>query len=333
MVNNQIAVLAPDKYFFSSFNEKARAELVELGWSGKTFGDVPTLEKAKEQIVGAQVAITSWDSIQFNSDMLAVAPDLKLICHAAGSVKPIVCPEVWQRSIRVTSAAAAIAIGVGEHSLGLLLSAMKNCYAINAALKTNQLVDKEKARIVEMYGIKVGVIGCGLTGRHFIKLLGNFDIDEIAVYDPFVGADDIGKMGCRKVDLDELMSICHVVVIHAPRLPETRHIINKNNLRLLKDNAIIVNTGSGWLIDEDALIAELKNRPIIAALDVTFPEPPAVDSELRKLPNVILTGHIAGVAANNRWRIGNLVVREIKNLFSGKQQLYPVTEELLARIA
>jgi phosphoglycerate dehydrogenase-like enzyme len=332
MNRGDIAVLAVDKFFLSSFDENDRRTLKELGWDGTLFGDTASPEKIVHLISECKVAITSWESLQFNGHLLSQAPNMRLICHAAGSIRPIVCPEIWQKKIKVTSASAAIAKGVGEHSLGLMLSAMKNCYALDRGMKNNLPLDKDRARILETYGITVGVVGCGLTGRHFIRLLQMFDV-SVLVSDPFLSDSEAKTLGVTKTELNDLMAKSDVVALHAPRIDSTRHLLNKDNLTLLKDHAIIVNTASGWLIDEDALVAELKKRPIIAALDVTFPEPPSPDSELRKLPNVILTPHIAGVAANNRYRIGHLVVEEIKRFIENKPQLYPISETDLARIA
>lgn len=332
MSKTKIAVLAPDKWFLTSFDEVSCKKLMGMGWSGNTIGDTPTADIVCSAIKNADVAITSWDSIPFTTAILDNAPKLGLICHGAGTVKSLVCDEVWERNIRVTSAASAIAIGVGEHSLGLMLSAMKNVYEFNRCMKANLPVIQQRSRIVEIYGITVGVVGCGMTGRRFIELLKPFEVNIVA-FDPFMTKEKAAQLGVGKVELDELMSRSHVVALHAPRLPETKHLINRNNLKLLRDDAMIVNTASGWLIDEEALIDELKRRPIIAALDVTFPEPPTADSELRKLPNVILTPHIAGVAANNRFRIGNLVLREIERFVSNQLQLYPVFEKDLAKIA
>jgi phosphoglycerate dehydrogenase-like enzyme len=96
---------------------------------------------------------------------------------------------------------------------------------------------------------------------------------------------------------------------------------------------IIVNTARGSLIDEDALYDEAKTGRIIACLDVTSPEPPAVNLRLRTLSNVIFTPHIAGAVANNMFRIGNLAVKEIENFFSGKKPFYPITKADLGRMA
>ena len=90
------------------------------------------------------------------------------------------------------------------------------------------------------------------------------------------------------------MKSSDVITIHAPTTEETECMINKNNLRLMKDGAILVNTARGSVINETDLIEELKTGRITACLDVTASEPPSVDNPLRRLPNVILTPHTSG---------------------------------------
>ena len=331
-MKTSIAVLTIDKWFTSIFDLAALQKLRDLGWSGQLLGPEANVSNVIERLHESEIAITSWDSIKFDENILRSAPNLKLVCHAAGSVKPIVCDELWNRKILVTSGARAIAMGVGEHCLGLMLSAMKNCYKLNDCMKSNCNSEAARSRIVETYGIVVGVIGCGLTGRRFIDLLRAFDLD-IVVYDPYLSEEDATQLKVRKVALNTLLSQSDVISLHAPRLESTRHLLNNENLKLIKDMAVIINTASGWLIDEDALVNELKKRPIIAALDVTYPEPPLADSELRQLPNVILTPHIAGVAANNRYRIGWDVISEIQRFINGGDLITSVKREELEQIA
>lgn len=332
MDNLKISILASDYQFFRCFNEQDRNKLSKMGWNGETLGNDITAEKAAKAIAGSNIAITSWGSLKFEKELLDNAPELKMVCHAAGSVKPIVSDEIWTRGIKLTSSAAAISIGVAEHSLGLILSTMKNCYTMNDLMKSNKDTEAERENIVETFGITVGVVGCGFAGSHLVKLLNMFEVNTL-VYDPFKSEEEIKSMGAQKAELDEIMSKSSVVALHAPELPSTRHMINKDNLKLLPNNAIIVNTARGSLINEDDLIAELKKRPIRAALDVTDPEPPLPESELRTLPNVILTPHIAGVAANNIQRIGHLVVEEIERFIADNEQKHEVTQEMCSMIA
>jgi phosphoglycerate dehydrogenase-like enzyme len=102
----------------------------------------------------------------------------------------------------------------------------------------------------------------------------------------------------------------------------------------MRDGTVLVNTARGAIIDELALVDELKTGRIFACLDVTDPEPPAADSPLRTLPNVVLTPHIAGAASSNRFRQGTYVVDELERvLLRGEAPRFGITEEMLKRMA
>lgn len=291
-------------------------------------------DTVRKAIAGADACLTGWGTPQLTADIIDAAPDLKMIAHTAGSVKPIVSDAVWERGIRVTSSAAAIAVGVAEHALGLMLSSMKRTYWFNDIIhKGGWLDNDERSKIVETFGIKVGVIGAGNAGRHFIKLLNNFELD-ILLYDPFVSEEKAKEMGAVKYDsLESMMKEADVISIHAPSLPETTNMLNADNLKLLKDGAIIINTARGAIIDEAALYEELKTGRITACLDVTEPEPPEEDNPLRSLPNVVLTPHIAGAIANNMGRMGSYSISEVERFFSGQPLKYEVTLDDLKRLA
>ena len=123
-----------------------------------------------------------------------------------------------------------------------------------------------------------------------------------------------------------------IPVVHGLTVGELARMINAEGLALMKDDALIVNTARGSLIDEPALIAELQNGRFFAFLDVTDPEPPAADSPLRHLPNVVVTPHIAGCIDNCN-RMGELAVEELRRFFAGEPAVYQITPQLLERIA
>ncbi len=308
----------------------------------KSFADINPLQelpdsidedKAKGLIKNCQACITSWGTPPLSEDILKYAPDLKLIAHAAGSVKPVVTEVVWKRNIKVTSAAAVIAINVAETTVGLMIVSLKRIFQFSEITRRGLWKDeKEYFKAKDLYKLNIGIIGAGHVGRNVIRLLKNFDV-SILLYDPYVSEEEALKLGVKKVTLNELMSSSDVVSLHAPSLPETRHMINKDNLKLLKDGAVFINTARGALVDEKALIEELKTGRISACIDVTDPEPPSKDNPLRKLPNVILTPHIAGVTPNGARRVGRCAIDEVHNLFSNKPLNYEVRREMLGRIA
>lgn len=330
----KIAVLIPEPMASKTLSEKDKERLAKFARIKARNFSTAEPEIIRGLMAGADGCITGWGSCKLTEDILDAAPRLKIIVHAAGSVKGIVSEMVWERKIKVTSAASAIAVGVAEHTLGLMLSAMKRDYWFNEIIHRGGWRDEgEVKRVKELYGITIGVVGASHVGRHFIKLLQSFEV-EILLYDPFISKGEAQKIGTTKVEkLEDLIPRVDVLSLHAPSLPETHHMLNRDNLRLLKDGALLINTARGSLIDEAALFDELKSGRITACLDVTDPEPPDSDNPIRKLPNVIFTPHIAGAVANNIFRQGKLAVIELEHFFSGKPLLYPVTREYLFRIA
>ena len=329
-----LALLIPEPMAAKILTAAARTRLTALARVSERSASQITPELARDLLRDADACVTSWGAPPMTAELLDAAPNLKLVVHAAGSVKPIVSDAVWARGIQVTSGAYAIAVTVAEHTLGLMLSALKRSYWLNdIAHRGGWRDDAECGKIVELYGVTIGIVGAGHVGRHVIKLLRNFEV-EILLYDPFVSSDEARALGAAKVEqIDELMQRSHVVSLHAPNLPETRHLVNARNLRLLRDGALLINTARGALIDEQALYEEARTGRITVCLDVTDPEPPAAEDPLRHLPNVILTPHVAGTVTNGLGRLGALACTELERFFAGQPLLYPVRQQDLARMA
>lgn len=291
-------------------------------------------DEARELLAGATACITSWGAPLFTPELLDCAPDLRLIVHAAGSIKPLVTDAVYERGITITSGAPAIGIGVAEFSLGLIICSMKNVFEVSASTREAGWRADEEAygRIKEMVGTKVGVVGAGHVGRHLLKLLRCFGVD-VLLSDPTLTPEEAEALGAKLVDLDTLMAESDVVSLHAPSIPSTRHMVNAKNLGLMKDGATLINTARGSLIDEQALISELSTGRIRACLDVTDPEPPAKDNPLRTMPNVVMTPHIAGTVSTGLVRLGRYAAEEIERFIAGKPALNPVRQEQLKYLA
>jgi phosphoglycerate dehydrogenase-like enzyme len=328
----KISLLAQKPLADSLFDSECMEKLLQLGEVTQNEDlKAPNKERVKELIKEADIAITSWGTPSLDKDILDTAPNLKLIIHAAGSVKPIMSDQIFPRGIRVVSCANAIGIGVAETALGLTIISVKNVKELDTDIHNGEWA-KNKMKTKEMYGINIGVVGAGWVGRHFIKLLKNFHVN-ILLYDPFVSEEQAKELGVKKVELDELMRSSEVVSLHAPSLPATNKMINRSNLKLMKDGATLINTARGSLIDEEALYEECKTGRIKACLDVTDPEPPAVDHPFRTVPNIIMTPHIAGAVTNGRFRIGLYTVQAIESFINREPILGEVKEEQLATIA
>lgn len=289
-------------------------------------------EAVKPLLAGATVCVTSWGNKPLDADLLAVCPDLKLLVHAAGSVKPVVSDALWEKGVRVSSSAPMLSMGVSETALGFTIAASKNFFNLNANLHAGGWAEG-KEDIRELYDLTVGVISGGWAGRHYIELLRPFDVD-VLLYDPFVSAEKAAAWGARKADFEEVLRQSDILSIHAPSIPETYHMFDAETLALMKKDAVLINTARGSVIDEAALYAHMKAGNLkYACLDVYDPEPPAADNLLRSLPNVIMTPHLAGLANNGLKKIGRHVCEELERFLAGQPLFAEVTKDMLAKMA
>lgn len=289
-------------------------------------------EDVKPVLKDADIIITSWGSPRLTEEYLREAPNCRLIVHAAGTVQPIVSDDVWQRGIRVTCSSNAIGYGVAETALGLAIAASKNFFQLNDLVHAGGWRESGVERVVDLVDITIGVIGAGMVGRHFLELLRPFEVD-VVVSDPNVPEDVCQALGARKVELEELLRISDIVSIHAPSIPSTDNMINAETLKLMKKNAGLINTSRGSLVNEQDLYAHMSAGNLrFACLDVTAPEPPAIDNPLRRLNNVIFLPHIAGVVNNGLARIGRNVLRELKRFEAGEPLTNEITEQMMFRI-
>lgn len=328
----KIALLANTKSIDRIFGEKYFARLRAQGdlclYDRDTFED---REYVLNFVKGANVIITSWGTPAIEQDILDVCPDLELICHAAGTPKPILSEGVIAKNIPTTFSACALGEGVAETALGFAISGAKHFYWLNNDTGKGMWAEN-KQKLVDFYDITVGVISGGFVGRHFIKLLQNFNVD-ILLYDPTMTAEQVAALGATKAELNEMLSKSDVISIHAPSIPATAKMLNASNLHLIKDGAVVVNTSRGAIFDEPALIEELKKGRFFACIDVTDPEPPAVENELRYLDNVILTPHIAGCVTNGMKRIAKHVCEEVERFYNGEELRTRVNFDMLSKMA
>lgn len=290
---------------------------------------------AVNRLAAAEVLITSWGCPPLAADILRRAPRLRAVFHAAGSVKEHITPACWERGLIVTSAAHANAIPVAEYTLAAILFAGKRAATFAALYRTHAgtwAPWRDAVSTPSNYRRTVGVIGLSQIGRRVAALLRPFDLSVIAV-DPYATAAEAASYGATLVDLEELLSRSDIVTLHAPALPETQHLLDGRRLALLRDGATLINTARGSLVDTAALTAECVSGRLAAVLDVTEPEPLPADSALYRLPNVVLTPHIAGALATETYRLTDSALREVERYVSGVPLHHVVTNGDLARIA
>jgi len=161
------------------------------------------------------------------------------------------------------------------------------------------------------------VVGASRTGRTFIRQVQALGA-RVTLHDPYVSSEEAHSLGVELADLDTVLSSSRAVVLHAPATPRTKHMIGARELALMTPGTALINTARSWLVDSDALLSELKTGRIVAALDVYDAEPLPMTSELRSLPNVVLTPHTAGNTEESRRRAGGIILSEIGRYLAGR---------------
>jgi phosphoglycerate dehydrogenase-like enzyme len=279
----------------------------------------------------ADGCLTSWGVACLDADVIAAAPRLQVMAHMGSSVARCVSEALWQRGLRVTTAAPVLARDVAVTTLGLMIVGLKRIWPLGQLVRQGGWRDSPYWPSRELYGKTVGIIGASHVGRHVIELLRPFGA-RILLYDPYLSEEGAARLGVTKTDLEDLLSQSDVVTLHAPAKQETYHLLDARRLALMKDDALLINTARGTLIDEPALVSELQRGRFFAFLDVTDPEPPVAGSPLHHLDNVVVTPHLAG-CIEDCGRMGEMAVEELRRYFAGESPLYQVTRDMLARIA
>lgn len=313
----------------------AAASRAALDARGTVF--VSTLEEALGSSIDAasiEVLITSWGLGPLDAAVLDRLPALRLVAHTGASVKPFATDELFARGIRVTQAGAAMARSVAEVALGFTLSLLHRMPQFDHAMHAGAdwAVAERAPAQHELLDAPIGVIGASRTGRAYldlVRLLGG----RVLLADPTLDEAGARRLGAEHVSLDDLLRRSRIVALHAPSLPETRHLLGAREFAAMPDGAGFVNTARSWMVDEAALVAELRTGRIDAAIDVFDDEPLPVAHPFRALPNVLLTPHKAAGTREGRLRQGALVVDEVERLLDGLPLRHAVTATDLDRMA
>ncbi|MEU5053469.1 hydroxyacid dehydrogenase [Streptomyces sp. NPDC021096] len=287
----------------------------------------------QDELARADVLLTGWGSPRLTGELLGRAPRLRAVVHAAGSVKWLLTPAVWERGIVVSSAAAANAGPVADYTYALIILASKRALPTAAAYSAaSHWPDFHERTGADAR--TVGVVGASRIGRLVMDRLRTADAGyRTLLYDPYVSAAEARELGATAVDLDTLCGNSSIVTLHAPELPETRGLLTAARLALIPDGGTVVNTARGTLVDTEALVRECASGRLAAFLDVTDPEPLPPGHPLFGMPNVLVTPHIAGAQGSEVRRLGAYAVEEVGRWVRGDRLRGEVRGEELDRLA
>jgi D-3-phosphoglycerate dehydrogenase len=247
------------------------------------------------------------------------APSLRVIGSHGVGVNAIAVDHATALGIPVVNTPHSNSLSVAEHTIALMLAAAKQVVGGDAATRKVDFDFKYRALLSDISGKVLGVAGFGGIGRQVAAMAKAAFGMDILVLSQSAKADELQKLGYRRAEsLDALLREADIVSLHLPLTPQTKHMIGARELRLMKPQAIIVNTARGNLIDEAALAQALRDGVIAAAaLDVFENEAMRPDHPLLALPNAILTPHIAGSSEEALRRTATQLVERIVSVLGG----------------
>jgi D-3-phosphoglycerate dehydrogenase/(S)-sulfolactate dehydrogenase len=250
------------------------------------------------------------------ADVIASAPNLKVIARAGVGLDNIDIKAADAAGVVVVAGLGANAVSVGELTLGLALSLLRNIPTHDQLTRQGNW---QRTPGRELSGLTWGLLGCGATGLATAKLLQGFGC-KVVGYDPYAK----NLQGIALSTFEEVLRVSDVVSIHMPSTPETNGSINATTLRLMKPDSILINVGRGEVINEADLIDALKAKVIAgAALDVRAQEPP-IKAELENIPNLILTPHVAGITSESQLRINEILASNILKVLNNESATHAV---------
>ena len=275
----------------------------------------------------AEIVLTCWGSPKLTLPVYQANPQLKYMCHAAGTVRPYVDRECIEAGLLVTNWGTVIARSVAEGALMMILSCLRRTTPIQFEIHLRKGWHPRGVQNEGLFYQRVGLVGLGAIAQELVKLLAPFDC-EVSAFSPHCPDEVFDRLGVtRATSLKELFRTNRIISVHASNVPANYHMINAEVLGCLKDGSVLVNTARGAVINTDDLITELKKKRIWAALDVFEEEPLPQDSSLRGLENCQLIPHMAGPTPDRRVDMGKLAVENIERYLRGEEPTFRVTGE------
>jgi phosphoglycerate dehydrogenase-like enzyme len=304
-----------------------RLDLVAPPLTAGALASQPELLRDVEIIMGG------WGMGAMDAKFLAAAPKLRAVFHGAGSIKGVVSEAFWQRNIHIVSAYTMNAVPVAEFTLATVLLSLKQVWKYAMGMQREHRFLRKTGVMPGAFRTTIGLVSLGAIGRRVAEMLKGFDLKVIA-YDPHCTPATAQALGIELVPLDQIFRRSHVVSLHTPWLPETEGLITGAHFASMREGATFINTARGIIVREPEMIEVLRARPdLTAVLDVTKPEPPAADSPLFYLPNVVLTPHIAGAMDEECRRMGYFLVEELDRYLAGGNSPSRLTREQMAWMA
>lgn len=274
-------------------------------------GEDENIERCSVLLIRSATTVTSAIKETF--------PSLRHIIRIGVGVDNIDMGFCNREGIAVYNAPGANADAVSDYVVGMMFHALRKLH-----LLTQQDVaawNRFKFTGRSMAGRTIGIIGFGNIGRQLFRKLQGFNCKAFFVYDPFVKKEDMPEGATYAASVEEVLRSSDIVTLHVPLIPSTKHLINKDNLALLPEEAILINASRGGIVSEADVTEYMQEHSLIYIADTVEGEP-EVSKALLNTTNVIVTPHIASLTKEAD---DNVVVVALENFLDHKAMNKPAT--------
>ncbi len=278
---------------------------------------VRDVEEQVRRVQGATAIINSRSYVKWPDEVMARLPDLRFITVCGIGTDAIDKAAARRRGITVSNLPGRTAPVVAEHAFGLMFAVAKRASWYTDQVRAGRWVKKD---MVLLQGKTVGVIGAGPIAQKMASLCKAIGMTVLAwTFHP--SPERARQMGAEFVALDDLLRRSDVVTLHLPLTDQSRRLLGRREIGLVKPGAILVNTGRGALVDEAAVVEALNSGRLTGAgLDVFEQEPLPLDSAILKCQQVVLTPHVADMTPEGLELLNQGVVENVLAFLDGKPQ-------------
>jgi D-3-phosphoglycerate dehydrogenase len=255
-----------------------------------------------------------------DADLLRRAPNLLMVSSNGAGFDPVDVEACTAAGVIVVNQSGGNAQSVAEHALGMMLTLSKRIIEADRALRRESNVNRSSLIGTEVHGRTIGIVGIGNVGRRIAALCNGLLGMTVLAYDPYLTSEEIAARGAKKVELDDLMRRSDYVSINCPLTRDSRGMIGASQFGLMQPRAFFITTARGFIHDEDALLAALRDKRIAGAgLDVWAKEPPPPEHPLLQFDNVLASPHTAGVTKEARANMGRIAAEQVLGALDGQR--------------
>lgn len=259
--------------------------------------------------------------------LLDMSPGLVTVSTMSVGYSHIATDVCKERGIKIGYTPDVLTDATADLTLALTLATARRIPEAAQAVKTGEWSSWKPCWMTgkAVHGAAVGIVGMGRIGAAVARRFKGFGCSILYTGRSGPKPEYDAEFGSRYLDLPELLKTADFVVLLCASTPETRGLIGRDQLAMMKDSATIINVARGEIVDQDALIAALQSRPgLSAGLDVTTPEPLPTDSPLLALPNCVVLPHIGSATQVCREHMATITIQNAINALDDKALVYEV---------